>query len=486
MNLFHKHVIKKVQIAGMIAGTILGISALVVTPRANAAVTFGGPFNCDTNSVVYCGAKATSDIINAYNNGQPNHRSAATIQNIYSKFGISSADIQSLGTTAVAGTVTKSGDVYVGSQLVATGALTAGRDNMAGSTKVTVNGTTFYTRPPSVSFQQNTLTAFVVMKNGQFQFAILSACGNPIVATAKPATKGTLACTALLATPGAVESNGDQAFDFTANATATNASISKYVFDFGSSNGSQTVTTNAESANSNTQVYTPGSHTITVKVYGSANNSYTAAPATVSCSKSFDVATNGSLTCNSLTMNQVSEDLNTGDVTYTLTANATPGNGVTINKYIFNYGDQSSTTDQVNTSANSATSQSFVYKAGQSYSNIYVTIYGTSGNGNQVTAGGPGSSCETNVSIPAQTCSTGSTSSACSPTCTAPNGQTYPAGSSQCTPSTPTTTSVTTTTPPSQLANTGPGDVIGLFAVVSILGGFGYHFFTSRRLSRGL
>jgi len=114
------------------------------------------------------------------------------------------SDIQNLPTNAVAGTVTKSGDVMIGSKLVANGALTAGRTDMPGSTKVVTQGITLYKRPPSVSFQQASLDAYVVMSNNQFKFAILASCGNPVSAkpvvpppAPQPKPQATAQCTSL-------------------------------------------------------------------------------------------------------------------------------------------------------------------------------------------------------------------------------------------------------------------------------------------------
>lgn len=49
---------------------------------------------------------------------------------------------------------------------------------------------------------------------------------------------------------------------------------------------------------------------------------------------------------------------------------------------------------------------------------------------------------------------------------------------------TPGTTPPPTTTPPSQLVNTGPGQVVGLFAAATIAGAFAHRLFLSRRLAR--
>lgn len=46
------------------------------------------------------------------------------------------------------------------------------------------------------------------------------------------------------------------------------------------------------------------------------------------------------------------------------------------------------------------------------------------------------------------------------------------------------TVTFTPTTPPSELPNTGAGDVIGLFAVAAVAGTFGYRLFLSRKLAR--
>lgn len=456
---------------------MLGLTSMFVQPRASAAVSFGGSFNCDANAALWCGAPNTSTIINDYNKGNA-HNSASSIQHIYSSFGITSSDIQSISTTAVAGSVTKSGDIYVGSKLVATGAWTAGREYISGSTTVTSDGTTFYRRPPSVSFLDNSLTAYVVMSNGQFKFAILSSCGNPVSATPMSSPKAALACRQLLLTPGTIESNGDQEYNFTASASATNGSIAKYVFNLG--NGmTQTVSTSAASVKSNTETYAPGTYDVSVAVSGVAGNVYTAAPATVNCTGSFTVQPSGSLTCNTLTLNDISTDTTTGDVTYSLTAQAT-ATRATIQKYVFTFGN--GTTQTVTTNATTVTSQNVAYNAGQTYNSIYVTVYGVSNNtGSIITAGGANTGCATNLAVPVQTCTTGSTSSSCKPTCTASSGQTYPAGSSACAP-----TVTTTSTPPKALPNTGAGSIIGLFVGVSIAGAIGYRFFIARKLARDM
>lgn len=162
---------------GRIVGAAAVVASLAMPMAASAASQ-----NCDANAVVWCGATTVASLQNSYWHGD-GHNSAASIEHIYAWFGITGSEINGMNTTVVNGTVTKSGQVLVGNKVVATGAVTGGRQNIAGSTKESWGGTTFFVRKPSVSFLDNSLSAFVVMKNGQFQFAVIKACGNAVKAT---------------------------------------------------------------------------------------------------------------------------------------------------------------------------------------------------------------------------------------------------------------------------------------------------------------
>jgi hypothetical protein len=94
--------------------------------------------------------------------------------------------------------------------LVATNAMTAGRQNISGSTKMANGGTVYFMRPPSVSFKSSSLPAYVVMNNGRFSYAIIASCGNPVKATpVTPVTKRVKAATTVRPTtqpPAATQS----------------------------------------------------------------------------------------------------------------------------------------------------------------------------------------------------------------------------------------------------------------------------------------
>lgn len=133
---------------------------------------------CDNNAVLRCGALTTEDVGIKYND--VNDKTAKVI---FNDFGIYSTDIDAMNKYTKVGSVTKAGNVYVGDDLVATDAVTAGRQNIPGSTPVSSGGITYYRRSPSVSFRSSTLPAFVVFDaNHKFKYAIISSCGNPVTA----------------------------------------------------------------------------------------------------------------------------------------------------------------------------------------------------------------------------------------------------------------------------------------------------------------
>jgi len=156
-----------ISVLVLAAGSLL---VIVPSPRALAAQ------DCDANAVIYCGVTSLPDLTAKYNQNQ-----GGNLQAIFSHFGISGGayfnDMQN-------GRVTRSGEVYIGNQLVATGAVTAGRQNMPGSTKIP--GIEAYKRPPSVSFRSSSLDAYVKMVNGSFASAVIKSCGNPVSANPVP------------------------------------------------------------------------------------------------------------------------------------------------------------------------------------------------------------------------------------------------------------------------------------------------------------
>ena len=160
----------------MSAITAISVALALMLSSTASGLTIGGPSDCDSNAIIRCGTHSTSNLMNTY-------QQDTYVRRVFHMFNIGSNDMAKVESNAVAGTVTRSGKVLVDGKTVATGAMTGGRQDMPGSTKDTWHGSTVFKRPPSVSFQSSSLPAFVVMDNGQFQFAVIASCGNPVTAT---------------------------------------------------------------------------------------------------------------------------------------------------------------------------------------------------------------------------------------------------------------------------------------------------------------
>lgn len=250
----------------LLGATIMGAGLLGITANSTVAAA-----SCNNNYVVHCGVTSATDVQHAF-------ATDPFVQHVYSYFGIQSSDINALGTTMVQGMVTKTGNVIVNGQTVATNAWTAGRDNIAGSTKVTYQGSTFYKRPPSVSFAQSSLSAWIVMKNNQFVFAILPSCGNPIVATAvKPKPQPSATCKQLT-----VSQKGNTITATITSETLNGATYSSTFYDFGDSNTLSTARTTV------THTYSqPGTYHITAKQTFSTGTESSVQPG---CQRSITIA----------------------------------------------------------------------------------------------------------------------------------------------------------------------------------------------------
>ena len=454
--------VKKAVIAGVFALALIGaaVAGNALKPRASAAPV--STPNCDNNAVVYCGATSANDLINKYDNGD-GHNSAASIQNIYSCFGISSADVHGMTGTAN-GYVTNTGDVYLGNQVVAHVAMTGGRQDIGGgaSTQKDCNGTTVWERSPSVSFQNPQLAAMVVMKNGVFQYAVLISCGNFVVA--QPIVP-TYDCNFLTASAVADKLN---TYNFTSAVNFANgAAMNKVVYDFG--DGSAPVTEPIPTDVATHTYNTPGTYTAKVTDY------FTLPDGTVvsttpggNCVQTVKIQP-PILSCNYL---QIAQDAN-NKLMYHFTLKAADGNGSTFTSADFDFGDGNKQAGvQPGTGSNAlVVSTSHAYTASGTYT-VTPTLHFTTPTGEQTIVGTGNCVGQVSPTLPPQPCQPGGTpapgSPQCSPQPCQPGGTPAP-GSPQC----------TTTTPPT-LVNTGPGQVIGLFAGTSALGA-GIHFFLQKR-----
>lgn len=162
----------------ILATGFLALSLPLLAINSNASAASSDMRDCDTNAVIRCGVGSVDELQRKFNNN-------SDIRFIFRQFSITTTEVGSMDTTVQSGTVTKSGDVKVDGKVVATGAMTAGRIRLSsGDQQVGSGKNTFFIRSTSTSFNQNSLNAFVAMKDGRFQFAVLTSCGNPVRANA--------------------------------------------------------------------------------------------------------------------------------------------------------------------------------------------------------------------------------------------------------------------------------------------------------------
>lgn len=212
--------------------------------------------DCNTNSIINCGALSAQELKDKYNENAPGDLPA-----VYNYFGINADMIN--GMHEQLGTVTRDGNVVVNGKVVATGAGSIGRERGDGSgTAFSVNGHTYYMFGAGGNWLPGTqeIGALVWFDgNGQYVGSIMTACGNAIAA--KPVPVPVYRCNTLTATQITRTKYG-----FHTDATAQNgASISSYSYDFGDGSSAD------GGADTDHTYAKPGTYQIKVTVHVSVN-----------------------------------------------------------------------------------------------------------------------------------------------------------------------------------------------------------------------
>ena len=226
--------------------------------------------DCDKYAIVNCGTMSVSEVKDNYSKGDNDK--------VFAAFGISKSEI---GGDIRDGIVYQDGRVVVDGKTVATGAIMAARH--LGGSSISGSDTA---KKVSVSKMSDAQTAFVKFdSNGNFLWAIMKPCGNPVTATPpKPKPVPVAACKSLTATA----LNRTQ-YRLSAEATKENgATISNYTFTVKSADGNTVRTkekpTASRFAYTDLPELAPGTYTVSVIVTTSAGTK--TAP---SCNASFTV-----------------------------------------------------------------------------------------------------------------------------------------------------------------------------------------------------
>ncbi|HEV2412659.1 MAG TPA: LPXTG cell wall anchor domain-containing protein [Candidatus Saccharimonadales bacterium] len=330
-------------IATLFAVGLVGVGAI----GSRAAGAICGQAD-PANDVVYCGAGSISNLVNDYDHGVPGHDTAKSIQDIYgwSGFGITSDDIHSMVTGAngekvVMGFVTRdTNEVVVNGKVVATDALSAGRGDIPGSTQRDNNGTIFYTNTPKQSFLNPTLSAYVVMKNGVFQFAIISSCDNPVSGhhTPPPPPPPTPKCNCVKVS---VDQTSSTNFIFHATGSVSGGAVlTGFMYTILDSNGN-TITTHQAGADGvwNYTQTTPGDYTVEAVAQAKTPDGKTITSSlSPDCKKPFKVPTPQAQFASCVELSATAPD-SSGNVDFTATESHSAGEKVT--KLMVDFGDGS-------------------------------------------------------------------------------------------------------------------------------------------------
>lgn len=320
---------KKFYIAA--ASLVVAVGALVVLNVTGTSSQAISSFrNCNADAIIKCGAITEAELLQKYD------QNVGDVQSIYAHYGITRADLAGTASDIVHGTVYRDGRVVVNGKTVATGAYSVSRVRFtsAGTPRnVVINGTTYY-EGPSMQIFTGAVDAFIYMRNGQFHKAVLSSCGNPLIAVPeKP--KPVYKCENLTAT------KLDRArFRFTAAASATNAEIVSYNYNFGDGN-----TTTGGNVVEHTYAEA-GTYTVTVTVNVKVDGK-TIVVDGANCNTTVTVEKKPEVPvykCESLTAQKLERD------TFRFKASAIAENGARVVNYTYDFGDgtkQSTLSDEI-------------------------------------------------------------------------------------------------------------------------------------------
>lgn len=330
----------------IVASSVLALNGFV---GSSLAQTIDNDPDCDTVAIIKCGVFT-----------QPNLRAAAVkgdVPKVYAALGVNQSDLGGMEN----GIVWKDGRVTIGDTVVATGATTAGRWNNPTSDMKSIAGTDRAFVMSTSHFVTDGQTAFVKMENGQFKFAVIKSCGNPVKATPKPQPKPPVtppptkpqppkppaetpvfACEELTSTPASSE-DGNTSFRFDAKASASGgAKISKYTFDFGDGNTAVMTTSGLTTFTNHTYADMAKTYTARVTVTGDINGQMSdkTAPGcvttvTVKEKPTPPPTTKPTFQCDSLKANLIDET----NHTYSYTLKFTAKDGASFDSADFDFGD---------------------------------------------------------------------------------------------------------------------------------------------------
>lgn len=406
--------INRVQYIGssklLVAALFVALTGVALSANFATGGNAASAATCTTNNIMPCGFSSIGNFVSNYKAD-----TKGDYKPVYAAFGLDSSELDRLSKTAKMGVAYRDGTVKVDGKVVATNGVSLGREKKSYSQTVTIGGKTYYQDRDQDAFLSD-IPALVMMNGDQFEFAALTACGNPVKGT--PTGKAPeYSCNMLN-----VKQTNRTTFSYTTDVTALHgATVAKLVYDFGDGT-SQTVTSASQTV---THEYAKeGTFTTKVTIYVSVNGE-TKTVTSVHCAKSVEVKPvlqTPAYACSALTPTTINKE----NRQYRFTVKTTQSGGATLKDAAFNFGDGQSITGVQPSDASTASSEHTFAKAG-SYTIVATVNFNVAGNVKSVT-------CQATISpeqTPPQECKPGipvgdSHCTECKPG--------IPAGSKECTP----------------------------------------------------
>jgi PKD repeat protein len=421
----------------LVAALFVALTGVALSANFAAGGTAAGAYTCKTNNILPCGTDSVANFVSQYKANKTGDLPAS-----YAAFGLQSGEIDRFAKTAKMGVAYRDGTVKVDGKVVATNGISLGREKKSYSKTVSIGNKTYYQDRDQDAFLSD-IPALVLMNGDQFEFAALTACGNPVKGT--PTSKAPeYSCNMLNA-----KQVNRTTYSYTTDVTALHgATVAKLVYDFGDGK-TQTVSSASQAVTH--QYDKEGTYTTKVTVYVTVNGetkpvtgAKCAKPVTVQPAPQTPV-----YTCDALTATTISKE----NRQFRFTVKTNQSGGATLRDASFTFGDTQSISGVKPSDTNTVSTEHTYANAG-TYTIVATVNFNVAGGVKSVT-------CKTQISpekTPPVECKPG-----------------IPVGDTRCVETPP-------TTPTAQvLPNTSGVDILGgTMGTGGILTAGGY-FIRSRR-----
>ena len=360
---------------------IASMSGLVFATQSQAVYVDSTP-DCDKFAIIRCGTKDLTQLRVEYDSLNKSGSNSSTTEQrdipaIFSAMGISRADLESTNGQFTFGDVYTDGRVVVNGKTVATGARVAGRH--MGGTPISGSSTAGIIPASKMATAQRAIVKFNY--DGQFLFAVMTPCGNPVTATnTVPKPKPPVyACEQI-----SKKEISRTEYDFGARSSYKDGAVaSGFTFNFGDGTSK---TVGPQSGLTRHAYAKPGTYTVTVTALFTANGKNVSATAPA-CKTTVTVKAEELkpvYACEQISKKEISR------TEYEFGAKSSVKNGATATGFSYDFGD-----GQKKTTGLSDSTQRHTYAKPGTYNVSVTALFKVNGKSEAATA----PACKTTVTV---------------------------------------------------------------------------------------